>query len=324
MLKNFQKNKRAYSLLELSIVIMIVSILMSGGLSAAISSAHHKKLKITEDRINIISKAMTAFLATNKRLPCPASPIVAKQISSDYGTEGTAAGDCTTSGGYSSTSNTNIIYGMVPIRALGLESEMAEDGFESKFGYLVDNNFTDSTSFGTASATGNIIIQNKTGSATLQTITSDAIFVLISYGSNKSGAYDHNVNASVLTSQNTRSTDLGERENDIDGSSPTSFDNIIISKSLDSDIFDDLVLSKTRDEIVSDSKDMSLIKCPAYTSSTTYNGTFMVWADGNYNQIAVSTTDCPVGYTAKVSKPTRRCGAFGVWEDVIHACIVNP
>jgi len=263
---------------------------------------------------------MSVFLATNKRLPCPASPIVAKNISPNYGNEGTPVGSCNTSGGYVSTSNPNIVYGMVPIRELGLSSEMAEDGFESKFGYIIDKNFTDASIFGAATATDNIIIKNKSGGS-LQTITSDAIFAIISYGSNKSGAYDHNT--SSITSQNSRSADIDELENDINGSDVYAFDNIIISNSLDSDIFDDLVLYKTRTDIVSESKDMTLIKCLAISAATTdisYGGFPIEWADGVYDQIAIATTPCPEDYKSTVSYPTRRCGAFGVWEKIIHAC----
>jgi len=319
MLKISKNHKKAYSLIELAIVILIVSILISGGMSFATRSAHNAKLQITNDRMASISEALSTFLAVNKRLPCPASLVEAKTLSPDYGDEGSSAGSCS-GAGYTSTSSPNLVYGMVPVHKLGLESDIAEDGFGSKIGYFVDKRFTSSSTFGTATATGNIIIKNRSGGV-LHVITNDAIMALVSYGSNKSGAYDSN--ASDVSIQNARSSDIDEFENDIDSGDTESFDNILISDSRDSEIFDDVIFYKTRNELVLTSKNSSLIKCPALSNSTTdiiYNGTAMEWPVGLKDQIVVSTTECPVGYNTTVTYPTRRCGAFGVWDEVVHAC----
>lgn len=312
--------KKAYSLIELSMVIVIMAILLSGGLSLVTGSNYSKKIRITQERMIAINKTITEFLIANKRLPCPAALANGKKISASYGEEGSAAGSCTTNGGYVSSGFPNIVYGMLPVRALGLSSEMAEDGFGNKFAYMVDKNFTNGATFGTASAINNIVIRNRSGGV-LQTITNNAIFVIISYGVNGFGAYGAGV--SNISAQNSRSSDADELENDINNSSLTSFDNVIISDSSDSDIFDDIILYKTRNDIVANSKDASLVKCPALTTVNTdvsYGGTQIEWPMGSGDQIVIATTLCPTGFQKTVKYPTRRCGALGVWDSVVHAC----
>lgn len=315
--------KKAYSLLELTIVILIVSILVSGGLSVPIRNAYNKNIETTNIRLDKIDKALKRFLIQNKRLPCPAAIINSKLTSANYGNEGQAVGSCVTDGGYISSGFSNLIYGMVPVRALGLTNEMAEDGFGNKFGYMIDKNFSDSATFGSAIAIDNIVIQNRAG-GNLQVITNDAIFAVISYGANGSGAFS--AKSFNLNMQNQRSSDSDELQNDIDASNSDDFDNILIAKSMDSDIFDDVILFKTRDQLVSESKMLSLIKCPEIldiASDISYGLVSIGWPQGNYDEIVPANTICPEGYRATVSYATRRCGAFGIWDNPIHQCILE-
>jgi len=53
----------------------------------------------------------------------------------------------------------------------------------------------------------------------------------------------------------------------------------------------------------------------SYPSVATYS-----WPESSYNQVVRSTTACPAPYTTTVGYPTRRCGAFGVWE----SSVINP
>jgi type II secretory pathway pseudopilin PulG len=315
--------KKAYSLVELSIVIIVLATLISGALSFLADSANNAKIKITKDRMEQIYSALGNFLLVNNRLPCPASIIAVKTSNTTYGTEGTAAGTCTAGGGvYASSTSTNLVYGMVPVRTLGLSNEFAEDGFEDKIAYIIDKRFTKATSvpdagvdsFGTSPSASIITINEIPGSAT-QTDTSDAIFALISYGSNKNGAFGIN-----SASQNTRSTDSSEMENDI--SSSNDFNNILISDAANSDIFDDIVFYKTRNIVVSDFNAFTSVPCPATSLSITYgtSGSYS-WSQSNYNQVVASTTQCPSGYRVKIQYPTIICGPLGIWRTtVINNC----
>jgi prepilin-type N-terminal cleavage/methylation domain-containing protein len=310
-LKSRGNSKTAFSLIELSIVIVIVSILVTGALTASLGNVRNAKTKITNDRIQTIYKAMGNYLLANGRIPCPSSVARIKSSDSSYGAEEGTAGTCATSGHtFSSNTATSLIYGSVPIRALGLSDEFMEDGFETKFGYIVNKNFTasgtSSSTFGGATATSIIIVNEKPASSITHADTADAIFVIVSYGTNKSGGY----NASAAT-QNTRSTDTDEMENDITGvsGSTATFDNTYIAASVSSDTFDDIVFYKTRNQMAVDHKALTKINCAAATVSG------YVMPIGYYNQNAVSTTAC--GTSNGPTYPQIRCGAFGTWASWI-------
>ena len=111
-------------------------------------------------------------MRVNKRLPCPASI----KADTTYGTEGTAAGTCTTGTGvYVSTATgaTKMVYGMVPTKTLGLSSDYGEDNFGNKIAYIVDRDYTSSTTFSTAT-TG--IIGQKYVNGALTTDVGNAIY----------------------------------------------------------------------------------------------------------------------------------------------------
>ncbi len=337
---------RAFSLIELSIVILIVSILLTGSLSFAINNATKDKIKITQDRIQEIYKAMGIYLAKNGKLPCPA-PINVDKSTSTYGT---AAATCTASGsGYwRSNTITNLYYGMIPTQTLNLPSSLAEDGFGNKFAYMTLTGFTDSTKFGYGSksvATSTNYADNTNATVTInsitspnriqikekpassaQVITTDAMFAIVSYGPNKSGGW-----SATSTAQNTVSTDADEMENDVDSPDATpTFDNVLIASSPNSDVFDDIVFWKTRDQMTLDFDLLNLVACDIDKSESLY-GTTVNWnttattTNTRYGEVVPSVTACPsspTDYRKGALYPTKRCGAFGVWEnDMIDHCL---
>jgi len=313
MKKNSKKS--AFSLIEISIVVLIIAILITGSLSSSITAINNAKVKSTRERMDEIYKVLGNYLLVNGKLPCPAS-ILELKPSSTYGTSVGTAGTCSGTGVYSSTTSgaTNLVYGMVPVRTLGLSNDLAEDGFEDKIAYIVDKNFT-GASFGTAASTATMTINEIPGSVT-KTITDDAIFALVSYGINKSGAFPIN-----SATQIARSSDASETTNDLDSTTSPLFDKILISDAKNSDVFDDVVFYKTRNNLLLDFGALFLVPCQAgvlnlnYGSAANYS-----FAQGSYNQLVVSTTQCPVGYRSTTNYPTRRCGAFGVWDSVA----INP
>ena len=324
MTRNQKTNQRtAFSLIELSIVIIIISILITGSLSASISAINNARVKVTKDRMAEIYKALGNYLLVNGNLPCPASIIAIKASDAASGTSvGVAVtcasgGDCSVTGVCNPSSGaTNLVYGMVPVKTLGLSNDLAEDGFEDKIAYIVDKNFTGSNFGTTATATGTMTINEIPGSAT-QTNTNDAILALVSYGSNKSGAF-----AANSATQNTRSIDSSEMTNDLDSLATPNFDNILIADAKNSYLFDDVVFFKTRNSLVLDFNALSTIYCVAGTLSLNYGGAASYsFPQGSYDQVVTSTTICPSGYRTTTQYPTRRCGAFGVWQSfATHPC----
>lgn len=337
MQKFLKKNhKKAFSLIELSIVILIVSILITGALSVSINTVSVAKNKVTKDRMVEIYKAMGNYLLANKKLPCPAPLTDTKSGTSTYGTAASTSLCASTSGVSKSASASNLVRGMVPVKTLGLPLDMAEDGFGDKFEYIVDKNYTvisagttpssGAGDFGTSS-TANIIVYEKPGSSAVALTstsgtsssnnTNSAVFVIISLGSNKSGAYGYD-----SSSRNALSTDTEEATNTPTSTSDgTTYGSNIYASSGNSDVFDDIVLYKTRDTMISDFNAFSLVPC-LVASESLYGGTIN-WPIAWYDQIQVATspTCTSLGYNSGPTYPAKRCGAFGVWDVVTNPCL---
>lgn len=336
-MKNFYKKnrqKKAFTLIELSIVIVIVSILITGALSVSVNAVNNAKTKITKERIAEIYKALGNYVLVNKKLPCPAPITDTKSGTATYGTASNTL-LCTTTGVVQSFTSANLVRGMVPVKTLGLPLDMAEDGFGDKFEYVVDKNYTVASNattpsngagdFGTSS-TANIIVYDKPGSAPIALTSfsgtavannnTAAVLVILSLGSNKSGAYG--VDSTV---RNARSVDSDELVNTPSTTSESSYVNGFYSSSGNSDSFDDVVFFKSRNALISDFNALFLIPCLATTSNETY-GT-MSWPVAWYDQekTAVSPKCSTLGYSVGPSYPVRRCGAFGVWDVVTGPCL---
>lgn len=321
--KNQRKiQKSAFSLVELSIVMVIIAIFISGIMYAAVGVSNNAKIVVTKDRINEIYKAFGNYLAVHHALPCPA-PITDKKGDANYGnSQANGLGRClhvvngtAVSGVYISS---DLLYGMIPIQNLNLSTEMAEDGFGSKFAYIVNRKFTGfnengstTDNFNNAPDTSIITIKEGVGGAT--TITDDAAFAIISYGPNKFGAYN-----ATSSTQNERSSDTDEQENDLNA---TVYNNVLISSADRSDVFDDIIFYKIKKNIMIDFELFSLVTCKStstnngdvYTDSGSIN--VATWEETSYGQIAVSINKCEnSSYDQTVTYPTKRCGAFGEWE----------
>jgi type II secretory pathway pseudopilin PulG len=72
--------KKAFSLTELSVVVLVASAVLVGILSVQTSSNSTNKTKVTNDRIGQIYKALKVYVGAHKRLPCPASIAFLKMI----------------------------------------------------------------------------------------------------------------------------------------------------------------------------------------------------------------------------------------------------
>jgi hypothetical protein len=265
-------------------------------------------------------------------MPCPAPITSVKSTDADYGYSTGDSGLCANQDGV--YSHQNSVYGMVPIKNLGLPSDVAEDGFGNKFGYLIYNKFTSTSLFGISSSNAQgIDIKNKDTS--LVASTELAMFAIISYGANKYGAFNANSgsqnSASTLAAEQANyPTNLTDASVNTAAFSTSTTDKITInaSSATTSSVFDDIVFYKTRNDMVRDFNALFLIKCPVVAASAgdanfvSFGGTYFAWTKssgtyvygGEYGEAATSNTECPTGWKKTVKWPTRRCGAFGQWE----------
>ena len=325
-----KKNKqRAFSLVELAIVITIISVFIAGVMNVAVGVTNNSKVTVTKNKMNEIYKALGNYAAAHGRFPCPA-PVTNIKGDANYGNNRTnGLGSCfditsnagVVTGAYASTTANTLIYGMIPVQNLKLSSEMAEDGFGTKFGYVIDRRFTGFNENGNSNNFKNgpessVITINEVGSTT-ETVTNGAAFVIVSYGANKKGGF----NASAST-QNGRSADTDELSNDLGTTASPNFDATFVSLSDKSDVFDDILFYKTKKNIMTDFNLLSLVPCQP--TGTNYNDVYVdnsttlaTWLETDYGQVAVSSLPCDrsaTNYNGTVVYPTKKCGSFGVWQ----------
>lgn len=323
------KPKLGYTIIELSISILIISLLMAGLFSVATGSVTISKKRSTNTKMEQIYKAIGTFLMVNKRLPCPASLTKSFNQDGDYSNEVRSNNGCGGGAGvYRSTSNANLFFGAVPASSLNLDSSFVTDDFGNKFGYLIDERFTKDyianpdvnfsvNSFGTASAINVIdIVENKSLANNLITLTSDAILVIISSGANKFGGFD-----AINGLANIAPTDFSELENNIssinDSSSPSTavFNNDIVINADLSDIYDDQVIYKTRIDFINDFLARNLIGCKGSDIVPAIISSGFTAKSLYYGQLLYSDTACSNGVYRIL-----KCDFAGEWKTVLGTC----
>ena len=275
------KAKKAYSLVELSVVITIMSILMMGVASIVTNSMKKAQKNETQEKIQIIYNAMGKFLLREKRLPCPARLNLAES-SASYGDDkyittdttnpnfnkSITNGECNESNRIFADGSNNFFIGAVPTTALELPSDMAKDEFGNKITYIVSKNATiataleatspaifplSNTGFGATTYSGQMLTVFEYSN---RQITANAILALISHGNNKNCAYPAN-------STSTNSTcPINDEAINSSNKYSASMNNSIIYSSTNPN-FDDIVLFKTKNQIASDFNAHHLVLCNA-------------------------------------------------------------
>lgn len=330
IVKNFH-NKKAYTLIELSIAILVISLLMAGVFSMATGSISGSKSIVATQRMNEIYKSLGTFLMINKRLPCPASVGLSKVNDASYGQEvraltGEVATGCggANTGVYNSSSSPNLFFGAVPIKSLNLSSEYSEDGYDNKIGYIIDRRFTldfvqpgtsSGNSFGTVDIDNDAfpaVITIKEKNTTLDSVLGNKfIFVLISYGANGNGAFRANDGEQNATTSNTPTDTSGEYENQVVS---LDFDGVFINNSFENDIFDDVLFYKSRPDFIVDFRANNFSYCPAFA----VGDSGFVATNLYYNQYLYASNTCP-GDPTKIK--IKRCTNFlGEWKDAMATC----
>ncbi|MBR2141090.1 MAG: type II secretion system protein [Rickettsiales bacterium] len=135
------RNNKGFTLLELSIVIVIIGFLTSSSLTMTKGIVNVEKQRLTKERIYKIESAINAFVIKNGRLPCP-SGIKEKYTSSSTIEEKFGGDNCTTSDSSGIRSSGNVYIGAVPVDSLGLQKNVAEDGWSNKFTYVVVKDYS--------------------------------------------------------------------------------------------------------------------------------------------------------------------------------------
>ena len=180
--------REGFSLVEISVVLVVVATMLAGVLPAITESQKSNASSETADRMQEVKQALLTFRAANDRIPCP-SDLTLGVNTANFGKEGDALGDCKDAvGTVDATFETagNVVAGGVPTKTLGLPDEYAFDGWGRRLVYHVDKRLTLDTTYATTT-TGSITV--KDGASTPSDRTTTAAYALLSHGPNGHGAY---------------------------------------------------------------------------------------------------------------------------------------
>lgn len=212
-LQKFYKRRSGFSLVELSVVLVIIGSIAASALSVAVSNDYTTKRDETEAKMDRIEEALAGYVAANHRLPCPADGTLAVTNAS-FGVEsvtGSNPQNCNVSLHNNVAAPNRIFFGVVPVRTLQLPDEFMFDGWTRRIFYVVNNTFTNNeltntncNASGAASdvcfrdvAAGTIVVNDAAG--TERTIAANRpIYLLFSAGENGHGAWIKNGSATRI------------------------------------------------------------------------------------------------------------------------------
>ena len=339
------KNKRGFTFIELSIVILIISLLFAGTSVIFSKIRGATQTNETKERLYKIKKALEIYFLENQILPCPAG---LKLTSSDDGFG--VSGACIEALNEGIYLNNNIVYGAIPFRDLGIYPDLTYDGWGNKFSYVIDTRFTDSATFIETSGEGIIEIYNLDNNIDddgngldvndkddEKIIRNNAIVVIISHGMNRKGAFKQTTqNLFTLDDVNT----FNESDNIIDEENTPFFNNEFVDD-FRTETFDDILTYFDKENFYNSIK-IERVGCletniPDYNYDANGTPTTITWTGSNectnglceYEEGVQSQTTCTPGSypdhyfsrNSEGSNPLKKCLKSGVWSEVKYPCI---
>lgn len=125
--------RAGFSLVELSMVVLIIGVLVGGAVAVGISRTEAAKATANAARMDRVEEAIIAFVNLNRYMPCPAVASLA-MTNAAFGVSDCAA-TCTGAPRY-------VCVGMLPVTTLNGADDMALDGWNNRFTYAVDQRLT--------------------------------------------------------------------------------------------------------------------------------------------------------------------------------------
>jgi len=197
LLYNTQKSCNGYTLIEAALLIVFLGIVFTGLIQFLIPHYLAKQLAAQKERISVVKNALADYVIDdpsdvldppNKRLPCPASPII------PYGTVGFGAEDCspvplntcsTTTGicNVAGTGGVPVLIGSIPTNTIGIAPQDGFDIYQNRFLYAVTEPLTNTNAMINLAIKGAIQVDEPGG-----TITTNASFMILSHGKDQVGA----------------------------------------------------------------------------------------------------------------------------------------
>lgn len=194
-----KRSPGGFSLLELSIVLIIIGLVAGVSIDMGLYTIEVVKEVANNHKLNVIEQSLMSYRLANERLPCPAQ---ASLPTSDpyYGAEAdNASGTCTggtphadtsvsITGNPSAANYSSVAEGAVPFKALGLPESFMYDAWGYKFAYAVwapDTAEGAFLNYGINPSCGAITVNDASGSHR----TTSAVYALLSFGPDGHGSY---------------------------------------------------------------------------------------------------------------------------------------
>lgn len=184
--------ERGFTLVEMTVVVVIVAMLLSlglGALNAQLLSANYSE---TKKRQALIKDALTAYLGANKRLPCPDVP-----NNTNGGADASQVTGQEDRAGGAATGTCSGAIGVVPYATLGLGREIALDGWGNFMSYSLPTGGTPcpgagidwslSACFGAGKTAPYSLFEGTVAMPTL--VASNVVAVVASHGPNGFAAW---------------------------------------------------------------------------------------------------------------------------------------
>ena len=180
------KVHRGFTLIEISVVLVIMSLLLGGILAVVNAQLENVRLAATKSKLEAGKTALVSFLIRNNRLPCPAVPTLTSAVAA-YGQEAATPGTCTAAVVLGAGVNT-VVRGVLPWKSLGIADEAALDAFGRRLTYQVVLTETNRTATTVSGLRGVINVYNAAGGA-LVNPGNPATLLIVAHGNNGYGAY---------------------------------------------------------------------------------------------------------------------------------------
>lgn len=182
---NKLKSQRGFTLIEVSLVVVIGGILLSLFSTSLINMISGTKEKTTLTRIMEVDEALRQYASVNNRLPCPAALDV-KIETANYGRETNCAAPATSPGTVDDPTYP-VRYGFIPTRTLNLPDSHGYDAWGSRLIYAVTKPLTSQATYDLRN--GKIDIIDSNGNSTV-TPTRSITYVVLSVGKDRRGGWN--------------------------------------------------------------------------------------------------------------------------------------
>jgi prepilin-type N-terminal cleavage/methylation domain-containing protein len=231
---------RGFSLVELSIVVLVIGIVLTMGIGAWTANLENQAHAATAQRQIAIKEALSGYLRRNNRLPCPDNNFTAPDGLENRATAGDPTTACAAA------------FGILPYATLGIARDAARDGWGNFFSYHVSNTNVTPAANGSWNAntdwtrtawfrpgnTGLLTVNDRNG-ATVTPIATAVVAVVVSHGRNGFGAY------TVGGTRNTLPTAGSDEESNTNGNTTYYRRELTTSDAATGGPFDDQVLILT-------------------------------------------------------------------------------